>query len=404
MDEKENKPSIRFAGFTDAWEQRKLNELADIIGGGTPNTNNPDYWDGNIDWYAPAEMEGQRYAVGSVRKITELGLRKSSAQILPSGKTVLFTSRAGIGKMALLQHSAATNQGFQSLVLKDGFSPYFIYSLGCNIKDAAEAIASGSTFLEISGRMLGSLSFAIPSEIEQNKIANYFRHLDDLISLHQRKHDKLMSIKKSMLEKMFPQYGADVPEIRFAGFTDVWKRRKVGNVTEEIIQYVTFQSGFPLLTSSRSGLMFQNEYRDNTSTNNQSTLFSVVPMGACTYRHMSDDDIFHFNINELVENGLVSREYPVFVSSTGNNLSTVILYLNSSPKFKAFCRAQKIGGTRTRLYYKNLCDFELLLPSEREQAKIAYFFKNLDTLITLHQRKLTKLQNIKKSCLEKMFV
>lgn len=198
-----NVPEIRFAGFTDAWEQRKLSEIADIIGGGTPSTNNPEYWDGNIDWYAPAEMEGQRYAIGSVKKITELGLQKSSATILPAGRTVLFTSRAGIGKMALLQRSAATNQGFQSIVLKDGYNPYFIYSMGSKIKELAEGVASGSTFLEISGKMLGNLTISVPTTAEQDKVASYYQKLDDLITLHQRKLDKMQNVKKACLEKMF---------------------------------------------------------------------------------------------------------------------------------------------------------------------------------------------------------
>ena len=179
--------SMIFTASTFSWEQRKLSEMADIVGGGTPSTSNPEYWDGEIDWYAPAEMEGQRYATGSVRKITELGLQKSSATMLPAGKTVLFTSRAGIGKMAILQRSAATNQGFQSIVLKDGYNPYFIYSMGSQIKEKAESVASGSTFLEISGKMLGNLVLSIPNEAEQSRIADYFRNIDNLITLHQRK-------------------------------------------------------------------------------------------------------------------------------------------------------------------------------------------------------------------------
>jgi type I restriction enzyme S subunit len=150
--------------------------------------------------------------------------------------------------------------------------------------------------------------------------------------------------------------------------------------------------------------MFQDEFRDNLSTDNQSTLFSVVPFGACTYRHMSDDDIFHFNINEIALNGLVSKEYPVFTAAKNNNLFLIIQYLNSSSKFRAFCREQKMGGTRTRLYYQSLCKFELLLPFGIEQDKIAALFRQLDNLITLHQRELEKLQNLKKACLEKMFV
>ena len=199
MSENRSKPAIRFAGFTDDWEQRKLSDLAEIIGGGTPDTNNPAYWDGEIDWYAPAEMEGQRYAKGSVRKITELGLQKSSAKILPAHRTVLFTSRAGIGKVAILQRPAATNQGFQSLVLKDGTDSYFIYSMGEKIKDMAEGVASGSTFLEISGKMLGNLEVMVPNLKEQESIATFFRGIDDLITLHQREHatgDKVRSAQR----------------------------------------------------------------------------------------------------------------------------------------------------------------------------------------------------------------
>ena len=107
-------PEIRFAGFTDDWEQRKLGELAEIVGGGTPSTSVESYWDGDIDWYAPAEIGEQIYLKSSQRKITEEGLNKSSAKVLPIG-TVRFTSRAGIGKTAILLKEGCTNQGFQSI-------------------------------------------------------------------------------------------------------------------------------------------------------------------------------------------------------------------------------------------------------------------------------------------------
>ena len=179
-------PEIRFAGFTDDWEQRKLSNIADIVGGGTPSTSNPDYWDGDIDWYTPAEIGEQIFANGSVRKITKDGLNHSSAKILPAHKTVLFTSRAGIGSMAILQRLAATNQGFQSLVCHDDIDPYFVFSMGDSIKTKAERVAAGSTFAEISGKKLGDLELMFPSTDEQKAIGNYFKNLDNLITLHQR--------------------------------------------------------------------------------------------------------------------------------------------------------------------------------------------------------------------------
>ncbi len=199
----EKKPKRRFAGFTGAWELRKLSEVADIIGGGTPSTGIAEYWDGDIDWYAPAEINDQIYVDCSERKITRLGLENSSAKILPANKTVLFTSRAGIGKTAILRHDGATNQGFQSIVLNDETNPYFVLSMRSIIKEKAERVASGSTFAEISGKMLGNLEFWFPSKAEQDKIGGYFENLDRLITLHQRKLDKFEDIKKAYLNEMF---------------------------------------------------------------------------------------------------------------------------------------------------------------------------------------------------------
>ncbi|WKY49098.1 restriction endonuclease subunit S [Eubacteriaceae bacterium ES3] len=196
-------PELRFPGFTDAWEQRKLNEISEIIGGGTPSTNSPEYWDGDIDWYSPAEINDQIYVGGSERKITKLGLEKSSAKILPANKTVLFTSRAGIGKTAILRHPGTTNQGFQSMVLNDVINTYFVYSMSDMIKMKAAKVASGSTFAEISGKMLGNLDFMFPSKNEQDKIGDYFSKLDNLITLQQRKLEHLQARKKALLQQMF---------------------------------------------------------------------------------------------------------------------------------------------------------------------------------------------------------
>ncbi|MGO5314336.1 restriction endonuclease subunit S [Bilifractor sp. LCP21S3_A7] len=199
----ESVPRVRFGGFTGDWEQRKLADVAEIIGGGTPSTSNPDYWDGDIDWYAPVEIGEQIFAYGSVRKITKEGLIHSSAKILPAHKTVLFTSRAGIGNMAILKRPAATNQGFQSLVCHDDIDPYFMFSMGDSIKVKAERVAAGSTFAEISGKKLGELEFMFPDTDEQKAISVYFKNLDHLITLHQCKMEKLQTIKKSLLRSMF---------------------------------------------------------------------------------------------------------------------------------------------------------------------------------------------------------
>ena len=164
-----------------------MGDVATIMGGGTPSTNNDAYWDGDIDWYSPAELGEQVYADRSVRRITQAGYDSCSATLLPAGKTILFTSRAGIGNTAILRRSACTNQGFQSLVVNDDTDVYFVYSMTDRIKKFAEQKASGSTFLEISGKGLAAGEFAFPSKDEQTAIGSMFKQLDDLITLHQRK-------------------------------------------------------------------------------------------------------------------------------------------------------------------------------------------------------------------------
>ena len=184
----EKVPEIRFSGFTDDWEQRKLGELAEIVGGGTPSTSVDSYWDGDIDWYAPAEIGEQIYLKSSQRKITEEGLNKSSAKVLPVG-TVLFTSRAGIGKTAILLKEGCTNQGFQSIVPnKDKLDSYFIFTRSEELKRYGEIVGAGSTFVEVSGKQMANMELMMPTTMdEQQKIGGYFSNLDNLITLHQRK-------------------------------------------------------------------------------------------------------------------------------------------------------------------------------------------------------------------------
>ncbi|HAS8126859.1 TPA: restriction endonuclease subunit S [Vibrio vulnificus] len=200
----ETVPEIRFEGFSGDWEEKELGrDIAEIVGGGTPSTSVSDFWDGDIDWYSPTEIGKRVYAEGSQKKITRLGLKSSSAKILPAGKTVLFTSRAGIGDMAILTKSGTTNQGFQSFVCKDGYSPYFLYSAGHLIKGYALKHASGSTFLEISGKQLAQMILLVPSSDEQNQIGDYFKKLDELINQHSQQITKLKNIKQACLDKMF---------------------------------------------------------------------------------------------------------------------------------------------------------------------------------------------------------
>ena len=192
-------PEIRFKGFTDPWEQRKLGDIADIVGGGTPSTGNQSYWDGDIDWYAPAEIADQIYANSSQKKITGLGYENSSAKMLPPG-TVLFTSRAGIGKTAILTRKGCTNQGFQSIVPHRGeLDSYFIFSRTEELKRYGELVGAGSTFVEVSGKQMAVMELMMPPTMrEQQTIGGFFQQLDHLITLHQRELEETKTYKKTL--------------------------------------------------------------------------------------------------------------------------------------------------------------------------------------------------------------
>ena len=189
--------------YTFSWEQRKLGDIADIVGGGTPSTGNQSYWDGDIDWYALAEIANQIYANSSQKKITGLGYENSSAKMLPPG-TVLFTSRAGIGKTAILTRKGCTNQGFQSIVPHRGaLDSYFIFSRTGELKRYGELVGAGSTFVEVSGKQMAAMELMMPPTMrEQQTIGGFFQQLDHLITLHQRQaivYAVIRSIRKVIL-------------------------------------------------------------------------------------------------------------------------------------------------------------------------------------------------------------
>ncbi|WP_199408722.1 restriction endonuclease subunit S [Collinsella sp. TF06-6AC] len=404
MTEKTNVPEIRFAGFTDPWEQRKLGDVATIVGGGTPSTNNDAYWDGDIDWYSPAELGEQVYADRSVRRITQAGYDSCSATLLPAGKTILFTSPAGIGNTAILRRSACTNQGFQSLVVNDDTDVYFVYSMTDRIKKFAEQKASGSTFLEISGKGLAAGEFAFPSKDEQTAIGSMFKQLDHLITLHQRKHDKLVQLKKSMLDKMFPKPGETEPEIRFAGFTDPWEQRKLGDVAavyDGVHQTPDYQD---------EGVMFLSV--ENIATLTSQKFISREAFARDYPVYPKRGDVLMTRIGDIGTSNVVETDdklafYVSLALLKPFNVDSYYLdksLQSPSAKMELYRRTLHIAFPK-KINKNQIAEVMLPIPrSRQEQEQIGALFRNLDTLITLHQRKLELLRNTKKSLLERMFV
>ena len=402
------KPKIRFRGYTDDWEQRKVSDIAEIVGGGTPDTSNLEYWDGDIDWYAPAEMGDKIYADGSERKITSLGFQKCSAKMLPADRTILFTSRAGIGKTAILRHSACTNQGFQSLVLKDNIDPYFVYSMSAQLKEKAEAVASGSTFAEISGKMLGNLDIKIPDTLEQLVIGKYFSNLDHLITLHQRKCEETRRLKQYMLQKMFPQDGRCVPEIRFAGFTEDWEQRKLSEVVKEIKRTDETSNAPVMMITAENGFINQSERYSTNNAGQSLKKYILLEKGELAYNHGASKlrpfgSCFSLTTEEKARIPFV---YHCF-SSDSENSEFLSIELNGKAVESQLRRIVSSGARMDGLLnisFQEYTSIPILLPERAEQDKIADYFRTLDHLITLHQRKWECLQGIKRFMLGRMFL
>ncbi|MCC9293549.1 restriction endonuclease subunit S [Clostridium sp. WLY-B-L2] len=414
---KANVPKIRFPGFTDPWEQRKLGEVAEIIGGGTPSTGNPKYWDGDVDWYSPVEIGKQIYVDNSQKKITELGLQKSSAKILPVG-TVLFTSRAGIGNTAILAKEGCTNQGFQSIVPhKDELDSYFIFSRTHELKQYGETNGAGSTFMEISGKQMAKMPILIPSMEEQDKIGDFFEKLDNLITLHQCKLNHLQDEKKGLLQKMFPKKGENFPELRFPGFTDPWEQRKLINNVEEVLDYrgkspTKFgmewgDEGYLVL----SALNVKDGYIDKSveAKYGNQELFERW-MG--DQRLEKGDVLFTTeaplgNVAQVPdEEGYILNQRAVaFKTDNSKTCNDFLAQLLRSPLVQARLNANASGGTAKGIGMKEFAKLTAYIPVQvEEQNKIGKFLSNLDHLITLHQRKLNHLQEQKKALLQQMFI
>src|SRR5574344_885830 len=403
---KNTKPEVRFAGFTDDWEQRKLGEIADIIGGGTPSTSISDFWDGDINWYAPAEIGDQTFLSSSQRKITKRGFDKCSTNMLPEG-TVLFTSRAGIGKTAILSEKGCTNQGFQSIVPhKDQLDSYFIFARTPELKIYGETMGAGSTFVEVSGKQIANMELMLPNSYEeQQRIGTFFRTLDSAITLHQRKCDALIKVKKSMLQKMFPKNGKSKPEVRFAGFTDDWEQRKFSDITYPAGK--KNKDNLPLESYSvtnDNGFIPQSEQFENggTMATADKSMYYIVSKNSFAY-NPARINVGSIGYYQGFSDVIVSSLYEVF--KTDSTVDDRFLWHWFETKtFQRMIERLQEGGVRLYFYYDKLCMGSILMPKIEEQRQISKLFDSLDSAITLHQREVEKLTKLKKALLSKMFI
>jgi len=416
-----NTPNIRFKGFTDDWEQRKLGWLVDndVIEApkdgnhGEKHPTSDEYVEEGIPFLMASDIRNGRVDLENCKYIT-----KERAEQLDKGFAregdVLLTHKATIGEVAILEglqeeYAMLTPQVTYYRILDNKrLSQKYLYAVfhSESFQNEMQTKAAQSTrpYIGISAQQNLTISLPCSTE-EQQRIGEYFASLDTLITLHQRKCDETKKLKKFMLQKMFPKKDEKKPEIRFADFTDDWEQRKLGDNIIEYTEKTTINNQYPVLTSSRKGIFFQTEYYDgNQVASADNTGYNIVPYGYFTYRHMSDDEIFHFNINDIAENGIVSTLYPVF--TTDENLDSRYLQyqLNYGREFAKYAILQKQGGSRTYMYLNKLKNLYLIVPkSVNEQKRISGYFMQLDNLITLHQRKCDEIKEIKKFMLQNMF-
>lgn len=377
------KPKIRFKGYTEDWEQRKLGELAEIVGGGTPSTDIDSYWDGDIDWYAPAEIGEQIYLESSQRKITEEGLNKSSAKILPIG-TVLFTSRAGIGKTAILLKEGCTNQGFQSIVPnKEKLDSYFIFTRSEELKRYGETVGAGSTFVEVSGKQMANMELMKPKTmLEQQQIGEYFQSLDHLITLHHRKPYVLVEIQVFVWEQrklsntLISLQNNTLSRADLSNKTGVAKNVHYGDVLikfGEVLDVSKVQ--LPMIPDESVLTKYKASFLQNGDVIVADTAEDTT-VGKCS-------EIAGLN-NEIVVSGLHTIPYrPVEKFASGY----LGYYLNSSAYHNQLIPLMQ-GIKVTSISKSAMQDTDIAYPkSVEEQGKIGTYFRSLDHLITLHQHK-----------------
>ena len=407
MTKKTDTPAIRFKGFSDTWEQRKLNSIADVRDG---THASPQYFSTGHPFITSKNVKDGYINYDDVQYISDEDFEEINKRSKVDVNDILMGMIGTIGNLALIRE--APDFAIKNVALiKDTGAIFYLYLYHClqseTVLNQLSENMDGGTQKFVALKRIRELNIAFPSKPEQEAIGSYFRNLDRLITLHQRKYEKLHNIKKSMLEKMFPKNGSNIPEIRFKGFTEAWEQRKLNSIadvrdgTHASPQY--FSTGHPFITSKN------------------------VKDGYINYddvQYISDEDFEEINkrskvdVNDIlmgmigtIGNLALIREAPDFaiknvalIKDTGAIFYLYLYHCLQSETVLNQLSENMDGGTQKFVALKRIRELNIAFPSKPEQEAIGSYFRNLDRLITLHQRELEKLQNIKKSMLEKMFV
>ena len=407
-------PNIRFKGFTDPWEQRKFNELVIIERGGSPRpidkfiTNDAN----GLNWVKIGDAPQQgNYITKTAEKIIPEGLSKTR-EVHP-GDLILSNSMS-FGKPYIMAINGCIHDGW--LLIRDTNKVFDLKFL-CQMLGAEQmlsqykALAAGSTVNNLNKALVGNTNVTVPNIKEQQQIGEYFSNLDNLITLHQRKYSKLLNVKKSMLEKMFPKNGSNIPEIRFKGFTDPWEQRKLGELSS------SFEYGLNAAAKEYDG---ENKYIRITDIDDESREFKQeditspdTDLSSAENYKLSEGDILFARTGASVGKSYIYKASDGLVYYAGflirarikPEYNSEFVFQNTlTGNYEKFIKVTSMRSGQPGVNAQEYSQYQIMMPSKPEQDKISDCLRNLDNLITLHQRELEKLQNIKKSMLEKMFV
>jgi len=410
--EKRRVPKLRFPGFTEDWEQRKLDDIAKIkTGGGTPKTTNLEYWSGDIPWIQSSDLvEGDVVHVNIKKFINNNALKNSAAKLI-SRDSIALVTRVGVGKVAVINQDFTTSQDFLSLSGFDGNDIKFIaYQLFRLMQENAKVL-QGTSIKGITKTDLIEQSIAIPNSIkEQSLIANILSQTDSIITLHQRKLNNLKLKKKALLQKLFPKNGERYPELRFPGFTDAWEQRKlneflsVSNLKNAENKY---NKKDVLSVSGDYGIVNQIDFQGRSFAGASVSNYGVVEKGDIVYTK-SPLKLNPYGIikTNRLNNGIVSTLYAIYKTKENCDSKFIEHYFNLDSRLNQYLKPLVNKGAKNdmKVSSENALIGEVCFPKITEQVLIADLLDCLDIYITLHQRKLDHLQLQKKALLQQMFV
>ena len=404
--EKSRKPKIRFKGYNDDWEQRKLLDIYQNIGNAFVGTATPYYVEQGHFYLESNNIKNGQINHNSEVFINNDFYERQKDKWLHTGDMVMVQS-GHVGHAAVIPEKLDNSAAHALIMFRNAkveIEPYLLnyqYQTS-NSKKKIDNITTGNTIKHILASDMKQFTVDIPSIGEQQLVANYFIQLDELITLHQRKLEKLMNVKKSMLEKMFPKQGSTVPEIRFNGFTQAWEQRKAKKLFIS-----TADKGYPdlpVLSATQDRGMIrrdQNSINISHDKNNENGYKRVLPGQFVIHLRSFQGGFAHSRIE-----GITSPAYTIFgFSEPKKHDSEYWKYVFTSKEFIRRLETVTYGIRDGRsISYDEFLTLDFFFPSVEEQEKISQYLDELTHLITLHQRKLEKLKNIKKSMLEKMFI